>query len=148
MGSLNDKQIADRLKEIKADKKFKSSRAFALAINADPSFFNKILKGEKSITETYVLELAKKWAVSENWLLHGNGAKYGAEGPHTDLETALIDLKSWQARVDATLTAIISEIIPILSKANGKSNASVFSQLQKDIDEGTENRMASIKKKQ
>lgn len=59
------------------------------------------------------------------------------------LEKALKDLKEWQAGVNATLAVLRAELIPILAKINGKSNASVSSQLKKDIDEATANQMAS-----
>lgn len=82
MIKLNDSEIAKRLKELKADKRLKSARAFALSIDADPSFFDKILKGEKSLTENYLSALVLKYGVNEKWILFGEGEKYRPNIPH------------------------------------------------------------------
>lgn len=63
-----------------------------------------------------------------------------------NLEEALKGLQEWQAGVDAGFVVLIQEIAPILAEANGKTISGVISQLKKDIDSETSNRLALLKK--
>ncbi len=82
MPKLDDTVIADRIKEVINDKRLKSIRAFSIAINVDPSYFSKILKAEKPITDGVIDGMVTKYGVSRDWLLHGKGHMYGADVPH------------------------------------------------------------------
>lgn len=70
-----NKAIVKRLEEVMADIRPKSKRAFAISVNADPSFFDKILKGKASLTENIASSIASKYGVDLEWLLTGNGEK-------------------------------------------------------------------------
>lgn len=80
--TVNDQDIANRLKEVIKEKRIKSTRAFALSIDVDPSYMAKVLKCERSITETTVDAIAEKYNILPDWLLWGKGAKYGQPAPH------------------------------------------------------------------
>jgi len=87
--TVNDKEVAARLSEIIKEKRLKSARAFALSIDVDPSYLSKVLKCERSITETTVDSIEEKYNIRPDWLLWGKGEKYGQERPHTP-QNALI----------------------------------------------------------
>lgn len=80
--TVNDQDIANRLKEVIKEKRIKSTRAFALSIDVDPSYMAKVLKCERSVTETTVKAIADKYSIRPDWLLWGKGEKYGQSEPH------------------------------------------------------------------
>jgi hypothetical protein len=67
-------------------------------------------------------------------------------GP-VDLGKEFGKLKEWQIMVDATLEVLIAELVPLIAKTTGKSNAGVFSQMQRDIAGSVEQKMVLPKKK-
>jgi transcriptional regulator with XRE-family HTH domain len=95
MQPTDNKSIAKRLEEVIADVKPKSKRAFAISINADPSFFDKILKGKASLTENIASSIAEKYGVDLEWLLMGQGTRHpnerrGQRPTSTDYQTKYI----------------------------------------------------------
>lgn len=80
--SISDQDVANRLSELIKEKRIKSIRAFALSINADPSYFSKVTKCERSIPETMVDAIHDKYGVSPDWLLWGKSPKYRQTAPH------------------------------------------------------------------
>lgn len=76
------------------------------------------------------------------WINGGNDPR------GTSFSYGLTDMREWQAAVDAALGVIMAEIVPILAKDGGKSNASVFSQLKKDISDETQRLLDELKKGQ
>ncbi|HTI09159.1 MAG TPA: hypothetical protein VL832_11410 [Puia sp.] len=74
---MSDKEnIGQRLEWIIADKRLKSKRAFALSIGADPSFFDKMVRGAATLTDKYADNIASKYGVNKEWLYSGKGAPY------------------------------------------------------------------------
>ncbi|MDP4256334.1 MAG: hypothetical protein Q8938_20195 [Bacteroidota bacterium] len=73
---VDNKNVILRLEDVIKDKRPKSLRVFALNVGADPSFFSKIMKGEKPLTENIAKGLFEKYGVNEDWLFTGQGPKY------------------------------------------------------------------------
>lgn len=148
MAGFDKVEIGKRLTEIIARTGL-NTRQFAIAIEGDASYLGKVEKGIKSLSGSYVQKIVSKYHVNKNWLLVGEGSMYkkGTNVPHeTDLAEALQKLQNWQAGIDATLKVIIDELGPVLSKASGRSNASVLSDLRKDIEQETANRLKQLKR--
>jgi phage repressor protein C with HTH and peptisase S24 domain len=80
MSQSENELIIARLKQIMNEYRAKSVRAFALSINTDPSFFAKILKGEKELTQNVADQIRSKYGVNADWLQTGKGEK--AEPQH------------------------------------------------------------------
>jgi hypothetical protein len=113
MPKLNDKEISTRLQEIFTEKRPKSERAFALAINADPSYFAKVMKAERPIPESMLDGLASAFQVNREWLLFGKGKKYVQNVPRENIsESSIHDYRD--------------ELISSLKRENAR--------LQKDLD--------------
>jgi len=110
--------IINRLKEVMADQRLKSQRAFALAISADPSFFDKIIKGKKDLTEGVASNLEAKFGVSQEWLYHGRGPKYGPkpnDSPKEDYQIKYIkqlekENEYLQGIVKTNLTLVLATV--------------------------------------
>lgn len=77
MNEAIDNGVIERLKEVMADKRYKSVRAYALAINVDPSQLAKVLNGDRPATDIIVDNIGKSLKVNQDWLLYGQGNKYG-----------------------------------------------------------------------
>lgn len=73
MQLIDNKAVGNRLSEIMRASRVKSSRAFALSVGADPSFFAKIMKGERPLTDLIADAVSKKYGVSLEWVLSGTG---------------------------------------------------------------------------
>jgi hypothetical protein len=116
MPKLDDKAIAKRLQEVIDDKKLKSERAFALSINADPSYLSKILKVQKTITDSILSALEKKYMVRRDWILHGTGLKYGTNVPR-ELTESLVNDSSAAYGLDYK-----EKYIALLEKENAKKD--------------------------
>lgn len=84
MQSPDNESITGRLKELIADQRPKSQRAFALSFGADPSFFDKIMKGKKELTDLMAHAMFVKYGVNADWLFSGRGPKYGPIPPKGD----------------------------------------------------------------
>lgn len=88
MADLHNLLVKRRLDEIKKDNKIKSDRAFALSLGTDPSFYGKILKGDRPFPQSIIEALKEKYAVNETWLQHGTGSKYSANAPHKSVDAS------------------------------------------------------------
>lgn len=55
------------------------------------------------------------------------------EKQEQDLIKEVSRLNEQQITIEATLSVILSEVAPLIAKATGRSHASVFSQMKKDI---------------
>ena len=92
--------ISSRLTEIMKEKRFKSVRAFALAIDIDPSYFSKVYKNERPISDPMLEGIQKKLGFKTDWLLTGKGDKYRQDGtgstgnllPSDSLHTEIIQI--------------------------------------------------------
>lgn len=73
---MDRKSISERLQALKEEKGFRSVRAFALELNADPSFFDKIYKGNADITEKILVALQKKFGLNPMWIQFGETPKF------------------------------------------------------------------------
>lgn len=100
MQEIDNKEVATRLAQIIKDQRAKSKRAFALSINSDPSFFGKILKGDKPITESVATAIAGKYGVNEDWLYYGKGDAYAKKKGAPEIEDTL-------KRIDASLEQLL-----------------------------------------
>lgn len=67
--------------EITDNQQIKSKRAFALAIGADPSHFNKVLDGTKDLPPSFTEGLQNAFKVRPEFIWNGTGEKYGTV-PH------------------------------------------------------------------
>lgn len=77
----NKIEAGKRLSEIIADSGLKSFQ-FAESIGKDASYLSKMENGKKGISVTYLDAIEKKYGVNRQWLLFGNGPKYGQKVPH------------------------------------------------------------------
>lgn len=109
--------------------------AIGKATNESKGNVSKILRRKLEPSESFLKRFYEKFPKSSK---KGSG--------ETGLGYALEGLQQWQASVDAGFAVLIQELAPILAKANGKSISAVVSQLKKDIDSETSNRLASLKK--
>ncbi len=67
--------VSKRLKEIAEEFKIKNKRQFALAIDADVSYFSKSFEGKFTLKESYAENIEKKFGINRNWILYGEGEK-------------------------------------------------------------------------
>lgn len=125
--TTDNKKIAERINEIVMDQRPKSQRAFALSINADPSFFAKIAKGEKPITEAVATALAEKYGANKDWIFNGNGPKYGpGNGRMDDFRAKYIaqlekENNYLQRLVDTNLTLVLATVRTLSVRQRGVS---------------------------
>src|SRR5690349_1343518 len=77
---MDRKSISKRLQELKEVRKIKRVRAFALEVNADPSFFDKIYKGNADITDNIIASLREKLGVNPRWIEYGETPQYIGSG--------------------------------------------------------------------
>jgi len=68
-------ELGKRLVVLRATLKIKSSRAFAMAIDADPSYFGRAEKGS-SLSDNYIDKIVDLFNVNKEWLLYGNGEMF------------------------------------------------------------------------
>lgn len=128
MQPIDNKEVGDRLSEIMRINRVKSTRAFALSVGADPSFFAKIVKGERPLTESIGNEVAEKYGVSLDWLIEGVGemkpAKIANAGTSFTQPTAMNILATLaeafkdQARVVAVQADIMKSIESKMARAD------------------------------
>ena len=88
--------------------------------------------------------------ILQNWL-DGKVEKVQGNGDLTfesrDLSKEIGRILARQAGADAALNVLISEITPLIAKQTGKSNAAVFLQMKKDIEDETSKQIALLGKK-
>ena len=132
MQQVDNKSISERLRKIESDLRLKSRRAFALSINADPSFFDKILKGTTPLTEAYAEALEKKYGVSREWLFSGEGEVYLKDRPHS--------FDEWMKTVNSNLEKLLSGQDDILdqqaytrAEIRGVSRYLIFQDAKDDV---------------
>jgi transcriptional regulator with XRE-family HTH domain len=132
---LKKSEIEEFYKDVgKIDLKFPVA-AIAKALGESKSVVSRILNKKLEPSESFLNRFYDKFPKSDKKVAH-----------ETNLEEGLAGLREWQAGVDAGFAVLIQEIAPILAKANGRSISSVVSQLKKDIDHETLNRLALLKK--
>lgn len=76
MEKPDNKEVGKRLEGLMVDLRLKSRRAFALSVGADPSFFDKIMKGTATLTDGYAKLIEEKYGVNKEWLFTGKGDKH------------------------------------------------------------------------
>lgn len=81
-----------RIESIIKEKRFKSERAFALAINADPSYFAKVMKGQKELPDSMLDGIEEAFNITRNWILTGKGEKFGIIPQHSKASSHADDL--------------------------------------------------------
>lgn len=136
MPILNDKEIGNRITQLRDELKFKSTREFAMDAKLDVSYFSKIEKGQKPISDNYLDALAGKYGISKDWLLFGRGEMFGTNVPHetksdkkssvpqnpNDLQIAVRELSEATNRhsiTDDRNSKNIERLLVILEKAYG-----------------------------
>ena len=132
------KQIRDKRKAEKL-----SAEALAMKLGVDKENLYKWEKGTKPSDPEDFIKIS-------NWLENvprgiGSNSKNGSakptdaqnspqdQKPGLDLIKEVNRLNDQQITIDATISVILSEIVPLISKATGRSHASVFSQMKKDV---------------
>ena len=101
MQGIDNKKVGERLRQIEGSLRLKSRRAWALAIEADPSFFDKIVKGQATLTETYADALQKKFGVNKEWVFHGVGDPVARSYP----KPATVD--QWLEKINSNLEKLL-----------------------------------------
>ena len=126
MQASDNKKIIERVSELMADQRPKSQRAFALSIDQDPSFFAKIVKGEKPITESVISSLASKYGANKDWIVSGRGPKYGPaqDGTPPDYQAKYIgqlekENKYLQDIVQTNLTLVLATVRTLSVRQQG-----------------------------
>lgn len=148
MAFLDNKEVGNRLKE-KRKLTNLSARQFAMKAEVDQSQYAKIERGDLPITENIMDKLVKVHGLDKNSILHGTDVPRGTKNDSTghskprqggqpekqeqDLIKEVSRLNEQQITIEATLSVILSEVAPLIAKATGRSHASVFSQMKKDI---------------
>ncbi len=84
MKFLNDVQISERLRSLIG---VKSTREVAVGAGIDPSQFNKIIKGNLSISENILDKLCQTYGWDRNFILYGKGRIV----PHETDESHLLE---------------------------------------------------------
>lgn len=78
--NIDNNAVGKRIEEIIAQKRVKSRRSFAISVNADPSFFDKIVKGQAPLTSKIAKSIASEYGVNEEWIWNGEGEKWSKGG--------------------------------------------------------------------
>jgi transcriptional regulator with XRE-family HTH domain len=86
----NKVEAGKRLTEVIADSKLNSGQ-FAETIGKDPSYLSKMENGKKGISGTFIKAIEEKYGVNRQWLLFGNGPKYGTNVPRESGENLAVD---------------------------------------------------------
>lgn len=86
MKFLNDAEIAGRIKQLIGNK---SVREIAIGADIDPSQFNKIVKGDLSISENIIEKLTKVYSWDGNFILYGHRTNVPHETMVEEPETYL-----------------------------------------------------------
>lgn len=73
---MDRKGISKRLQEFRESQRLRSVRAFALEVNTDPSYFDKVLKGTADITEKILSGLQHKYNLNPRWVEFGELPKF------------------------------------------------------------------------
>jgi transcriptional regulator with XRE-family HTH domain len=112
---LTNKQIGERLRELRQSKKMKQEDMAAVLGISVPAY-SKIETGVNEISSKHLLTLKKKFNVSIDWLLCGeitNNAKgFGINDEH--VEKMLADMKKWKT----VLFSILSHYYGIIDAAS------------------------------
>lgn len=69
-------ELGARLDAFRIEKRIKSVRAFAISINQDPSYVDKVFKGTREISMSMENSLMSVYNLNINWVLTGKGEKY------------------------------------------------------------------------
>lgn len=100
MQSPDKETIGLRMEWLERELRFKSRRAFALSIDADPAFFDKIVKGRAKLPDRYAENLEQKHGVNKEWLQNGLGEPFQKKDQSESLEDVL-------RRVDSNLGRLL-----------------------------------------
>lgn len=73
--AIDKEAVSKRLKVVLQDLEIKNKRQFALAIDADVSYFSKAFEGKMALKESYAENIEKKFGINKEWLLYGEGKK-------------------------------------------------------------------------
>src|ERR1700744_2825094 len=84
MQSSDNKRVGERLLNIITHQRIKSKRAFAISIDADPSFMDKIIKGKATLTEKIAKKIADVYGINEEWLWSESGDMWNKKGPESN----------------------------------------------------------------
>ena len=109
--------VGERIDQLIKEFKIKNGRQFALSIQMDTSYFNKVYNGESTISEKYVDSICEVYKVSKEWLLYGIGdfkadktaieqiiKKKKVRG--TDVETMANDILNLKSKVAVLLDEV------------------------------------------
>jgi hypothetical protein len=142
MSNPSGTSLSERLESIISEKRIKSSRAFALSINVDPSLFAKVLKGEREISDSMVKSISEKYNINPDWLLLGHGEKYGQspnfnEGLPEELQKTLpINIPRDQQFVDIIQTkAMVKTLLHVLAEVKAKVEGRTKEEILNEIYE-------------
>jgi plasmid maintenance system antidote protein VapI len=109
MEIVDNKQVGERLAWLEEHLRFKSRRAFALSIDADPAFFDKIVKNKAKLPSGMAKNIEQKYGVSLEWLQRGSGNPFDAK-QQDSLEDVI-------RRVDSNLEQLLKGQDDILNNA-------------------------------
>lgn len=100
----------------------------------------------EDLTSVFETNVSRATFSGTNILNGAEGTEYAPR--QVDLIQEVLDIRQRQLAIQATLSVILSELTPLIAKASGRSHASVFSQMKKDIELETLNlkEMANKKK--
>ena len=122
MPAIDKEEIGNRLVELQKYLKFKSSRQFAMELNADPGYFAKAQKGQ-GLSMDHLELIIEKYKISRNWLLSGEGDIH-INGVNTPREASDDYKDNYIAMLEKTLREqkkIIKELeLKIRQKASGQ----------------------------
>lgn len=84
-------EIIKRIRLVIEDTKL-SERSFAKSLLYSPSYLNRILNGQKDITDRLLRAISYEYNISINWLKNGEGNKHEVEkGNDINYATILLD---------------------------------------------------------
>jgi len=131
---VSDKQtIGQRLEKVIAGKRVKSRRTFALSIGADPSFFDKMVRGSALLTENYADNIERVYGVNKEWLFSGIGEPYVDLGIREPSTMQILDRLS-QAFIDQA-AAFRAQAELMRSIESKMAQESTQARLEKEIKE-------------
>jgi hypothetical protein len=145
MERVENKGVVGRLAELRRDSRARSVRAFALSISADPSFYAKIEKGDKELTDGIAEGICKKYGVNKDWLFTGQGPKKAEPSPAASQTSKEIEImermitmleadKLWlQGMMKTSLAAILGDVKTLADRQKGIGT--VILQALEDIGE-------------
>jgi hypothetical protein len=142
MENVDNKEVGKRIEEIRIEKRIRSKRAFALSIGVDPSFFDKMAKGETPLTQAYANAIALKYGVNIEWLYRGAGDKYikeekpGSVNHQAELAETKEDLKDAMKTIrsyNEFLQGILKTSLGTLLEGQTGNSALLAEMLLRDI---------------